>query len=376
MNILSSYGGAQLFELRGGAVIDRECNRRGLCRFLDYVINHPIIRDDGILAAFLTESSFEQWRKHTPVTLEEESTGKRIDRVEEMAIPSDLDDKLQTVRAKLPQLIEQWQKICILAERITKRREAAAVRGPQLLRRVYLPTHFPTTSSSTPDASSILSGFSFASSIPSSDSILSSDDQADLSRLTSGFRVLNEVNQPMCWRGDECELANGLRQGIETVARHLQTQADLVDQRAHGLQHETLEALKSQRDLYIAMRDLFFRQMRLSIDQVERLKKRVEHVQAKLNSVKDAQKDGWGIEAEKLVQSIETDQASITAQLNRRVYIRACMWHELRVVLHNREHTLLAVAIQAFARDECAFARAVANNWESLEAAVEGMSVA
>jgi sorting nexin-8 len=52
------------------------------------------------------------------------------------------------------------------------------------------------------------------------------------------------------------------------------------------------------------------------------------------------------------------------------------MWHELRVVLHNREHTLLAVAIQAFARDESAFARAVANNWESLEAAVEGMSVA
>ena len=51
------------------------------------------------------------------------------------------------------------------------------------------------------------------------------------------------------------------------------------------------------------------------------------------------------------------------------------MWHELRVVLHNREHTLLALAIQAFARDECAFARAVANNWESLEAAIEVMPI-
>lgn len=69
----------------------------------------------------------------------------------------------------------------------------------------------------------------------------------------------------MCWRGDECELANGLKQGIETVARHLQTQADLVDQRVspfrfhfvklrltglfqtQGLQHETLEALKVSR---------------------------------------------------------------------------------------------------------------------------------
>lgn len=51
------------------------------------------------------------------------------------------------------------------------------------------------------------------------------------------------------------------------------------------------------------------------------------------------------------------------------------MWHELRVVLHNREHTLLALAIQAFSRDERIFAQAVANNWESLEAAVEGMPV-
>ena len=71
------------------------------------------------------------------------------------------------------------------------------------------------------------------------------------------------------------------------------------------------------------MRDLFFRQTRLSIDQVERLKKRVETTQLKLTSLRDSQKDGSGNEVEKLVQSIETDQTTIMAQLNRRVYIRA-----------------------------------------------------
>ena len=76
-------------------IATNHCYRRGLARFLNYVVNHPIIRDDGILSAFLTESSFEQWRKQTSITLDEESTGKRVDRVEEMAIPSDLDDKLQ-----------------------------------------------------------------------------------------------------------------------------------------------------------------------------------------------------------------------------------------------------------------------------------------
>lgn len=71
------------------------------------------------------------------------------------------------------------------------------------------------------------------------------------------------------------------------------------------------------------MRDLFFRQTRLSIDQVERLKKRVESIQAKHKSIEDAKKDGWETEADKLAQNIENDQAIITAQLNRRVYIRA-----------------------------------------------------
>lgn len=71
------------------------------------------------------------------------------------------------------------------------------------------------------------------------------------------------------------------------------------------------------------MRDLFLRQTRLSIDQVERLRKRVESAQAKLASMREAQKDGPKDEMDRLVIDIEKDQATITAQLNRRVYIRA-----------------------------------------------------
>jgi sorting nexin-8 len=59
-----------------------------LCR------NHPIIKEDGLLAVFLTEPSFEAWRKHSSVSLEEESYNKKVDRVEEMSIPSDLEEKL------------------------------------------------------------------------------------------------------------------------------------------------------------------------------------------------------------------------------------------------------------------------------------------
>ena len=53
-----------------------------------------MIKDDALLGTFLAESSFEQWRKQSSISLEEESVSKRIDRVEEMTIPSDLEDKL------------------------------------------------------------------------------------------------------------------------------------------------------------------------------------------------------------------------------------------------------------------------------------------
>jgi sorting nexin-8 len=49
------------------------------------------------------------------------------------------------------------------------------------------------------------------------------------------------------------------------------------------------------------------------------------------------------------------------------------MWHELRVVLHNRENTLLTLAVQTFAREEQDYAERVANNWMSLVEAVENM---
>lgn len=73
----------------------------------------------------------------------------------------------------------------------------------------------------------------------------------------------------------------------------------------------------------MATRDLFIRHDRLSIDQVERLKKRVETNSVKLDGARAAQKEGWEEEVERFTGLIEKDQATIAAQLSRRVFIRA-----------------------------------------------------
>jgi len=225
------------------------------------------------------------------------------------------------VRQRIVPLIEAWQKICILGERLIRKREAAA---------------------------------------------------ADLSRLTNTLKTLAEVSG-QCWKGEDCDLSEGVKQGIDAVSSHTQRHTDLLELRTGVLLQDTLEGLKSQRDLYIAMRDLFVRHDRLSVDQVERLKKRVDTNALKLESIKAVGKDGWQEEADKVAGNIEKDKATISAQLNRRVFIRACMYHELRVVLHNRENALLTQVVQSFAREERDYAQTVAANWASLAQAVESM---
>ena len=82
------------------------------------------------------------------------------------------------------------------------------------------------------------------------------------------------------------------------------------------------------------MRDLFIRHDRLSPDQVDRLRKRVDSNSHKLEGVRQVKKDGWEPEAEKIAGAIEKDQAAIAAALNRRVFIRAWCVPSCQVLLY------------------------------------------
>ena len=137
------------------------------------------------------------------------------------------------VRSKISSLIEQWQKICILAERIIKRREAAAVRVPPTTpRRPFMPAHFGLPSFSSHDdvsdnaslASSVFSGLMHPRRA------LDDQSQADTARLTNALKVVVEVNAK-CWRGDECELCSGVRQGVSSLAAHTQEHGDALEHR-------------------------------------------------------------------------------------------------------------------------------------------------
>lgn len=60
------------------------------------------------------------------------------------------------------------------------------------------------------------------------------DTQADTARLTNTLRSLVEVNDK-CWRGDDCELCSGVRQGLGVLAQHTQIHADALEDRVGDL---------------------------------------------------------------------------------------------------------------------------------------------
>lgn len=146
-------------------------------------------------------------------------------------------------------LIEQWQKICLLTERIIKRRESAAVWVSSNLRPTYMPAHLisPFWSNLLLNVPGITapvspgSGHSVRIDIDGSFEPDVSDDQADLARLTNVLRVVVEVNE-RCWRGDDCELCDGVRMGIGRVAEHTQQQSDLLEQRVRAPFSSQVEA--------------------------------------------------------------------------------------------------------------------------------------
>ena len=108
---------------------------------------------------------------------------------------------------------------------------------------------------------------------------------------------------------------------------------------------------------------------------MDALRKKVETRQKKVETVRAAQKPGWEFEADKLVSANDQDNSSVHASLARRVFIRACMWHELAVVFHSRQAAQATLGWREFAREQGEAIGAVGAIWEGLTERLRSMPV-
>lgn len=109
-----------------------EARRLALIRLLSFLTAHPVLRTDACLNIFLTSSSFESWRKRTPVSTDEESLSKKLTTAQEMSIPSDLELKLGNLKGRLPAMLGHYTRLVLMAERSLVRLQVQAAEAARM----------------------------------------------------------------------------------------------------------------------------------------------------------------------------------------------------------------------------------------------------
>ncbi|GAB7357989.1 hypothetical protein MBLNU230_g0156t1 [Neophaeotheca triangularis] len=296
-----------------------EKRRRGLARFANALVRHPVLREEQLVVMFLTvPTELAVWRKQATISVQEEFTGKQLPSNLEDSLPQNLQDTFETVRSGVRRSADMYINLCNVTERLCKRKEAIA---------------------------------------------------GEYGRFSLNLNTLTEAsNDAYAIETNEVPLLN---EGIKSTAKHLSTSQSLLEDEQRAWDEGLLEDLKSMRDALVSMRDMFDRKDKLSKDNIPQLEKRIQANESKLQQIRskgDLAKPG---EAEKVETAIVNDKQSIVAQHARGVFIKECVRDE--IVYFNTTQYRVSRLHQDWAQERVKYAELQADNFRGLVDAVEGM---
>ncbi|EMC98386.1 hypothetical protein BAUCODRAFT_32418 [Baudoinia panamericana UAMH 10762] len=296
-----------------------EKRRRGLARFTNALVRHPVLREEQLVVMFLTvPTELAVWRKQATISVQEEFTGKPLPPGLEDSLPQNLPDTSDTVRSGIRRSAELYINLCNLTERLCKRKEGLA--GEY--------SRFGMTLTSLTDSS------------------------ADTYAIdTNDVPLLNE--------------------GLKGTAKHVSISQNLLEDESRAWDEGLLEDLKTMRDALVSMRDMFDRRDRLARDNIPQLERRIQQNEQRLQGIKakgDAAKPG---EAEKVENAIVADKQSIVNQHARGVFIKECVRDEISFFNHTQYY--VSRLHQDWAQERVKYAELQADNFRGMVDAVESM---
>jgi sorting nexin-8 len=259
------------------------------------------------------------WRKQATISVQEEFTGKSLPPSLEDSLPSGLSDLFEQVRAGVRRSSEIYINLCVWMERLVKRNEGLA-----------------------------------------SDSAKFSQAVSGLSEASNDTFAIDQNDVPL------------LNEGINATAKHLATTQTLLEDEAKAWDTGVLEDLKSIRDNFVSMRDMFDRRDRYARDNIPQLERRIESSENRLQQLR--QKPPAAVKAgeiEKVESSIMADKESIVQQHARGVFIKECVRDEIV----SFQTTIFAVSRlhQDWSQERVKYAELQASNWRSLVDQLESM---
>ncbi|KAF2743195.1 hypothetical protein M011DRAFT_451663 [Sporormia fimetaria CBS 119925] len=295
-----------------------EKRRRGLARFVNALVRHPVLSQEQLVVMFLTvPTELAVWRKQATISVTEEFTNKPLPPTLEDSLPPTLPTLFDTVRTGIRKQADIYINLCNMMERLCKRNEGFA--------NEYL-------------------------------------------RFSSALHLLTETSHE-AYAVDTADV-DALNRGLLASARHLETGKQLLEDESRGWEEGVLEDLKRMRDGVVGMRDLFDRRDKFAKDNIPQLEKRIAGNENKLQVIRGKAEVKPG-EAEKVEEAILRDKQSIVQQHARGVFIKECIRDEL--LYWNQSQYYVGRLHQDWAQERVKYAELGADNWRAWSEEVEGM---
>ncbi|KAI0976358.1 hypothetical protein F4678DRAFT_416771 [Xylaria arbuscula] len=301
-----------------GAFIEKR--RRGLARFLNATIRHPILGQEQLVIMFLTvPTELAVWRKQAAISVVDEFAGRPLPPGLEDSLSSTLQELFDRTRQGVKRSAELYISTCNIMDRLVKRSEGVG---------------------------------------------------ADHARLAVSLASLTETSlDTYATDTNDVPLLND---GLVAMSKHLRTTQTLMEDESKAWDSGVLEDLKRQRDALVSIRDMFDRRERLDKDNIPSLERRIQNNETKLAGLR-AKPDGLVKpgEIEKVVEAIIKDKESIVNQHNRSVFVKECIRDEL--IYFQQTQYQVSRWNQDWAQERVKYSEMLADNWRRLLDELEGM---
>lgn len=288
-----------------------ERRRRGLIRFINQIMKHPILRSESLVLMFLTvPTDLSSWRKHANYDTTEEYKDVKISQRFLNLWDASIKQLWMDAQVIIKDAFESWTKLTVLVERFEKRSQQIAQDNERFQK--------------------ILEDFKKTTPV------LYSVENSDISSINEHLRI---------------------------AGKHLSDSKQLLDDESQNIENGIVQDFKTYGDYLNSISGLFERYDRLGGNQIEQLTKKVQFNQQKLNEL-NGKPDARGVEVDRYSEAIKRDKIEIENQTNRDWLIKETVLSEF--VLFQETQYQITKIFQDWVADKLKYSELHSNNWNQL----------
>jgi sorting nexin-8 len=289
---------------------------KGLGRFLNQLMKHPVLSVEPLVVMFLTvPTDLSSWRKQAQYDSTEEYHDRKISQGFITLWDDTYLESWKSVESQINDSWERWMKLTVIIERIE-------IRTRQI-----------------------------------------SQDNAKFTQLLDGF---NESIQKVYQDGDIALISNNLANVSSSVDSH----RGLLDDESQESHTVISEQFKQYGDILLAMRALFDRYKRHGGNSIDQLTRRLEANKARLQEM-NGKPDVKGIDVDRINELIEKDTKEIEKQHNRDWLIKETILTEF-IMFQETQYQITKV-VQIWIGNKMKYSELYSNNWGKLLGSLHDM---